>query len=75
MPPEVQRPIQYNAPTPELSDAEQAKKHIAFYCANLAQINDCLGRVAQAVHDLGLENDAILCYTSDHGEMPGNLGL
>jgi choline-sulfatase len=75
LPGEVQRSIQYNAPTPELRDPEQAKKRIALYYANLAQMDDCLGKIVQAVHDLGLQNDTILCYTSDHGEMLGDLGL
>jgi choline-sulfatase len=75
LPHEVQRSIQYNAPTPELRDPEQAKKLTALYYANLAQMDDCLGKIVQAVHDLGLANDTILCYTSDHGEMLGDLGL
>ena len=75
LPREVQRAIQNNAPTPELSDPAEAKKHIAFYYANLAQMDDCLGRVVRAISDLHLENDTIICYTSDHGEMLGDLGL
>jgi len=75
LPKEVERAIHYNGPTPELRNPDEAKKHIAFYYANLAQMDDCLGRVVQAVHDLHLENDTIICYTSDHGEMLGDLGL
>ena len=35
----------------------------------------CLGQIVGALHELGLENDTIICYTSDHGEMLGDLGL
>jgi choline-sulfatase len=38
-------------------------------------MDDCLGQVVQAVQQLGFENDTIICYTSDHGEMLGDLGL
>lgn len=75
IPLEVRRSIQYNGPTPEVADPAQAKKHIAFYYANLAQMDDCLGQVVRAVSDLGLDRDTIICYTSDHGEMLGDLGL
>lgn len=75
LPLEVRRSIQYNGPTPEVSAPAMAKKHIAFYYANLAQMDDCLGQVVRAVYDLGLDRDTIICYTSDHGEMLGDLGL
>lgn len=75
LPRQVRDAIEHNGVTPELLDPSEARKHIAFYYANLAQMDDCLGRVVGAVQDLGLENDTIVCYTSDHGEMLGDLGL
>lgn len=75
LPKEVISMIEYNKPTPEVSDPLEAKKRMAFYYANLAQMDDCLGRVVQAVKDLGLDNDTIVFYFSDHGEMLGDLGL
>ncbi len=75
LPKEVVQSINVNGPTPELRDPVEAKKRIALYYANLAQMDDCLGQVVQAVKDLGLENDTIIAYTSDHGEMLGELGL
>lgn len=75
LPKEVVSMIDYNRPTPELSDPAEAKKRIALYYANLAQMDDCLGKVVQAVKDLGLENDTIIFYFPDHGEMLGELGL
>jgi len=75
IPEEVRRSIEFNAPMPEVSDPVQAKKHIAFYYANLAQMDDCVGQVIKAVEDLDLAHDTIICYTSDHGEMLGDLGL
>jgi choline-sulfatase len=75
LPKEVVQSIEFNAPTPELRDPMAARRRIAFYYASLAQMDDCVGRVVQAVADLNLEGDTIICYTSDHGEMLGDLGL
>ena len=36
-------------------DAEQAKKRIALYYANLAQMDECLGKVLAALRELDLE--------------------
>lgn len=75
LPREVRKSIEFNGPTPELRDPVEAKKRLALYYACLAQMDDCLGRVVRAIEELGLENDTIICYTSDHGEMLGDLGL
>lgn len=75
LPGEVSRSIDFNTPTPELRDPAEAHKRIAFYYASLAQMDDCLGSVVNAVKELNLENETIICYTSDHGEMLGELGL
>lgn len=75
LPKEVVGMIELNRPTPELSDPVEAKKRLALYYANLAQMDDCLGQVVQAVKDWGMENDTIICYFSDHGDMLGELGL
>jgi choline-sulfatase len=75
LPREVANAIRHNPYSPELNEAAGARREMAFYYANLAEMDDCLGRVIQAVHDLRLENDTIICYTADHGEMLGDLGL
>jgi choline-sulfatase len=75
VPKEVRDSIQNNTPTPELRGQEEAKKRIAYYYASLAQMDDCAGTVLRALHDLGLEENTIVIYTSDHGEMLGDHGL
>ena len=57
-----------------MSSAEQARRRIALYYANLAQMDDCLGRVL-SLRELDLEKDTIVLYTTDHGEMLGEHGL
>jgi choline-sulfatase len=63
--------IRYNSATPELANPEMAKERLALYYAGLAQADDCIGKVLQTLHDLGLEEDTVVLYTSDHGEMMG----
>lgn len=75
VPAEVRKSIEYNGPTPELRDPVQARKRIAYYYGNLAQMDDCAGTVLKALRDLGLEDDTVVVYTSDHGEMLGEHGL
>jgi choline-sulfatase len=75
VPKEISAAIRRNAPTPELHDAEQAKRRIALYYGNLAQMDDCVGRVLTALRELDLEKDTVVLYTADHGEMLGEHGL
>jgi choline-sulfatase len=75
LPKELQNSIQHDWLTPELYTEENAKRRIALYYASLAQMDDNVGKMLQALHDLGLEEDTIVLYTSDHGEMLGEHGL
>lgn len=74
-PREIRESILNNRPTPELRDPQKARQRIAYYYANLAQLDDCIGQVLRALRELGLEKDTILLYTADHGEMLGEHGL
>jgi hypothetical protein len=38
-------------------------------------MDDCLGRVLNALRELDLEKDTVILYTADHGEMLGEHGL
>lgn len=75
VPREIRNSIQRHAATPELADPVEAKKRIAFYYANLMQVDDCIGRVLRSLEEQGLAEDTIVVYTSDHGEMLGEHGL
>ncbi len=71
----VQNLIHYNSATPELAAPDMAKLRIALYYASLAQTDNCIGEVLQELHNLGLDQDTIVLYTADHGEMLGTHGL
>ena len=44
------------------------------YFANVAQIDDCIGRILAAV-EARLGEETLIIFTADHGEMLGNHGL
>ncbi len=43
--------------------------------ARITMLDDYLKRVLTALKELGLENDTIIAYVSDHGDMMGERGL
>ena len=47
----------------------------AGYLGNLAFADTCVGKVYDALHEQGLDDNTIVIYTSDHGEMDGDHGL
>jgi choline-sulfatase len=67
--------IHYNWSTPELRDPDTARLRIALYYAALAQADDCIGKVLQTLKELGLDQNTIVLYTADHGEMLAVHGL
>jgi choline-sulfatase len=71
----IQKRIQYDPACPELRFPEMAKLHIASYYASLAQTDDNVGKLLAALTELGLEENTMVLYTADHGEMLGEHGL
>jgi choline-sulfatase len=75
LPSEVRSAIAECVWTPELKDAAEARRRMAYYYGNLAQMDDCAGQILGALKRLGLDRNTIVVYTADHGEMLGDLGL
>lgn len=50
-------------------------KEIAAYYAATAAVDDAIGRLTKALDDLGLAQDTIVLFSSDHGDMLGSHGL
>jgi len=71
----VREAIEWNHATPELRNPEAVKIRMAMYYAQLAQTDDCIGKVLAVLGELGLEDDTIILYTADHGDMLGRHGL
>ncbi len=75
VPREIRNRIESDAPNPEIRDPENARQRIAMYYGNVAHLDDCVGRVLNVLRELDLENDTIVLYSSDHGEMLGEHGM
>jgi arylsulfatase A-like enzyme len=65
---------------PELGEEGNVLKandwaHYRGYHAHISAIDDELGRVMAALDELGIADDTILIYTSDHGSMFGSHGV
>ena len=50
-------------------------KQIAAYYAAITAIDDQTGRLLAALDELGMANDTIVLFSSDHGDMLGSHGL
>lgn len=44
------------------------------YYAAITSLDACVGRIMQALSDAGIDNETILCFSSDHGDMLGSQG-
>jgi choline-sulfatase len=71
----IQSRIRYDGGCPELRFPDAAKLHMALYYASLAQMDDNVGKLLATLTELGLDENTIVLYTSDHGEMLGEHGL
>ena len=49
--------------------ADVARKELAGYYAHCSALDECVGKLRQAVKELGIEQDTIFVFTSDHGDM------
>lgn len=50
---------------------DELRRSLAGYYGNISQMDSCVGRVFNALRELGLEKNTVVVYTSDHGEMAG----
>ncbi len=51
------------------------KEAMAGYYAHITALDDALGWILEAIRASGQENDTIVVFTSDHGDMLGSHGL
>jgi choline-sulfatase len=54
---------------------KRIRAHKAGYMGNLAFVDHCIGQVLDGLDALGLWDNTIVVYTSDHGEMGGEHGI
>ncbi len=75
IPKEIRARIERHAPTAEVRIPENAKQRIAMYYGNVAHLDESIGQVLSTLSELGLDENTIVVYSSDHGEMLGDHGL
>lgn len=68
------RPIELRPNVPD-EDREQATENLRGYYAHIAALDDCMKTVWDAVRTAGIEEDTIVIFTSDHGDMMQSQGL
>jgi len=64
-------------PFPLYDPEREAKlrRRMALYCGEVALIDDCVGRLLDCLDELGILDETIVVFTSDHGEYMGEHGL
>ena len=60
---------------PEYSDPEKIKYMISSYYGLVSEVDDWVGRILNKLDELGLTENTLVIFTSDHGEMLGAHGL
>jgi arylsulfatase A-like enzyme len=54
---------------------EEAIEEMRGYYAHIAALDDCMAIVLDAIRDAGLDDDTIVVFTADHGDMRRSQGL
>lgn len=57
------------------ADAEKARKALAGYYAHCSAIDQCVGDLMQTLRDAGIDDNTLIVFTSDHGDMLESQGL
>jgi len=60
---------------PEYADPEKIKYLIADYYALVTEIDVWVGKIMDKLTELGLDDNTLVIFTSDHGEMLGSHGM
>lgn len=53
---------------------ERVTKDLRGYYAHIAAIDDCIGKMWQTLKELGIEDNTIVVFSSDHGDLLGAHG-
>lgn len=56
------------------ADGKDVRQSTANYYAMITGLDDNVGRVMALLDELGIADDTILCFSSDHGDMLGSFG-
>jgi len=65
----------YNENPNPYRDPEKIRRMISDYYGLVTEVDDWLGRVLKKLKDLGLADNTLVIFTSDHGDMLGDHGM
>lgn len=54
---------------------EEAQRQSTGYYAHILALDKCIGQLVQAIEEMGISENTLLIFTSDHGEMMGSQGV
>jgi arylsulfatase A-like enzyme len=57
-----------------VENREKVERDLRGYYAHIAAIDDCIGKMRQTLKDLGIEDNTIIVFSSDHGDLLGAHG-
>ena len=60
---------------PNVPKGTDLRADLVKYDGMITNLDDNMGRIMKALDDLGLAEDTIVCFSSDHGDMFGSQGL
>ena len=61
-------------PNVPAAEAPNARKVLAGYYAHCTALDDCVGELCHTLRETGLEENTLLVFTADHGDMLGSQG-
>ncbi len=68
-----QKEIKVNANVP-VGLREKVTRDLKGYYAHITALDDCIGKIWMAIKDAGIENNTILLFSADHGDLLGAHG-
>ncbi len=54
---------------------QEWRQTVALYFGMISQIDDAVGQMLRQLEDLGMQDDTLVIYTSDHGDLCGGHGM
>ena len=65
----------YNDDPNPYRDPGKIRRMISDYYGLVTEVDDWVGKILAKLHDLGLDRNTLVVFTSDHGEMLGDHGM
>lgn len=60
---------------PNVPEGMDLRADLVKYNGMITNLDDNMGRIMKALDDLGIADDTVICFSSDHGDMFGSRGL